>query len=484
MKSRLHLVLSLLLAVMAGELLVACESKNGSGSPASPAAAQPGQPGQPPVPKNPDGTSDSGGGTGVDDKVFESYIVDPTTLPAYREHLASLFTNIQSAPGREQQNLSGMFRMKTWYIAPVELDRVGKDALGVVFMKSDTQQLARQTLKEIWIDKRIFDRMAEKDQAELLLHELVMNMYMMKFVKMSELCRMSDLLGEKKDEKKAEEDRQSCRQYSAYLDQVMPAEKPAPLTEHDNENIRYATGWLLRNARQPIAELDFVRMLNAKGFDKRIYSPENYMDPKERAKQEKKINRKELLSILRAAKLTDNMPELCTTSKSERSKACGVELIEKEVNYSGHGLPGLMLRVSVEGETPIELTFITADELPFSVNSDYEGGVTYSLAMTDALAITPALGQRIHFGFLIFREENAMVGQGQMSLAAITLTPGIITANDREGAMVCEARSPRAVKFTDESMFILRPDRAGEKTARMFSAIAPIAICAKPVPKP
>lgn len=484
MNKRLPLVVSLLLAALAGQFLVACESKNGPGSTA-PAVTptSPGETGKPPVPKNPDGTSDSGGGTGVQDKVFESYIVDPATLPAYREHLAPLFANIQPSAGRKTQ-FPQAHRLKTWYIAPVELDRVGKDALGIIFVKSDTQQLARQTMKEIWIDKRVYDRMAGKDQAELILHEIVMNLYLLKFVKMSELCRQTELIYPKeKDPKEKEEQGKAteanCAQYAAYLDQVMPPAKAAPLSEQDNENIRSATGWILHHARESVSEIDVVKMLQAKGFDKRLFSPENYLSNEDRAKQDRKISRKDLLGALRAARLTGDMPDLCVTAKSDRSKPCKLELIETEIDFGNHKFPGVAVRLTVEGETPIELSFITPEENTFSINSDYEGGYTYSIAMADA-AKSRSLGDRIHFGFLVFREENAFVGRGQLSLTALTITPGIITAVDKEGNMPCEARPPRVRTFIDEPILALRPDRAGEKSARVFAAVPPIAVCSKP----
>lgn len=41
-----------------------------------------------------------------------------------------------------------IFKLRTWYIAPVDLTNVSKDTLGVSFFNNETQQIARQTSSE------------------------------------------------------------------------------------------------------------------------------------------------------------------------------------------------------------------------------------------------------------------------------------------------------------------------------------------------
>ena len=43
-----------------------------------------------------DGTFEAGGATGIDRRVFESYIVNPKTLPAYQAFVEPLLQNIRS----------------------------------------------------------------------------------------------------------------------------------------------------------------------------------------------------------------------------------------------------------------------------------------------------------------------------------------------------------------------------------------------------
>ena len=238
MKKRFQIALLTVLGFACGNFLASCAPNGDSGSPTAPLGQTP--------PTTANGTSDSGGGTGIDGKVFESYIVDPTQLPAYKQYLDSLLKNIKSETS-DGSRYDAIFKIKTWYIAPVELDKISKDVLGISFLKSDTQQIARQTTKEVWIDKSIFEKMNPKEQSELLLHELVMNMYFFKFMTISEVCKMSIMTaGEKNSE--------GCLRNGVILDKAIPPEKTHPLTDQDNENIRFVTGWLLQNTTKPIPE--------------------------------------------------------------------------------------------------------------------------------------------------------------------------------------------------------------------------------------
>ena len=223
MKMRNVNLLLTTLAMIGVNLLVSCAQKgNGpssTGANGSPIVTPQG--GSPGPGTKANGTSDSGGGTGMNGKVFESYIVDPTQLPAYKQHLEVLLANIKSEKPDEPADYDKIFKIKTWYVAPIELDKISKDVLGVSFIKSDTQQIARQTSKEVWIDKRAYDAMNSQDQAKLLLHELVMNIYFFKFMTMTEMCRVSVMvMGEKNDD--------GCVQSTDRLDKAMPPENYTP----------------------------------------------------------------------------------------------------------------------------------------------------------------------------------------------------------------------------------------------------------------
>ena len=130
-----------------------------------------------------DGTADGNGGNGINGKMYESYIVDPTTLPAYKNLIQPKLEMLLKKAEKEQgtldeavsQGYAKMFISKKWYLAPVSLNTLNKKTIGVEFTKENTEQLALQTKNEVWINSKIFEKMSEKDQATLLAHEFTMS---------------------------------------------------------------------------------------------------------------------------------------------------------------------------------------------------------------------------------------------------------------------------------------------------------------------
>jgi hypothetical protein len=130
-----------------------------------------------------DGTTDGNGGNGINGKMYESYIVDPTSLPAYKNllqpKLEMLLKLAEKEQGTPDKNVNAgykkMFLSKTWYVAPVSLNTLNKKTIGVEFTKENTEQLAIQTTNEVWINSTAFEKMSEQEQATLLVHEFAMS---------------------------------------------------------------------------------------------------------------------------------------------------------------------------------------------------------------------------------------------------------------------------------------------------------------------
>jgi hypothetical protein len=413
-----------------------------------------------------EGTSDSGGGTGVEGKVFESYIVDPLTLPAYTEHLEKLLGEIKSTDPTKPTRFGQIFKVKTWYIAPIELKKITKDVLGVSFMKSDTQQIALQTSNSVWVDKRIYDRMSSREQADLLLHEMVMNIYFFKFISMKEICKISVLVSE-------EEGSKGCADSSEIFDKSLPAEPTRPLNDTDNENIRYVTGWLLQNAGK-ITDQNFAKILFNKGFDKRLFNPDNYKQNSEKH-EILKISRKELFRAIKGAELTGNMPSLCTGLNSGRSQACKIEFSESAVRYTNIEIPGFKLQLHISASESIEFSMPESEEVELMKNSDPDLGSFYSFAVID-WKDKFRIGDRIYFGFVIFKKES-QGSQTALILESVILKPGIIISADKARTPVCLVRAPNPVKFADEGLIIHKANGKLNMVEKIFAATEPMAPC-------
>ncbi len=467
MKTWLKTLLISVLTLAGVNLLVSCTQKGGGVPQVGQASPGPvtGSGGTVPA-ANANGTSDSGGGTGIDGKVFESYIVDPTGLPAYQQFVKPLLENLKSEKPTEPIRYDQIFKMKTWYIAPVELSKISKDLLGVSFINSSTQQIARQTMKEVWIDKRVYDAMEPRDQAELLVHELVMNMYFFKFITMTDMCRVSVLIN-------GEKDNEGCVHSSNLLDKAMPPEKIRPLDDQDNANIRFVTGWLMQNAQKPVPEKDFVRVLFNKGFDKRMFNPDNYGDKGKPA--ELKISGKELYRAIKGAELTGNMPSVCAGLTSSQTKPCKVEITEKQMSLQGMTLPAYNVGIALEGEAPINMFFYVGDETTLSTSDDGNGGIIYTFVLAD-WRDKIHIGDRLYSGFMLFRKESP-APQAGLSLDSLIVKPGIIVSMDKTKDPICLVSAPKVVSLIDDGILIQQTNAQSNLVQQSYAAAPPFAAC-------
>lgn len=418
----------------------------------------------------PRGTSDSGGGTGVEGKIFESYIVDPTALPAYKQYIQPLLKNIKSHT-QESFEFDRLFKIKTWYIAPVTLNKVAKDSLGLEFIASDTQQIARQSMKEVWINKHIFDEMTSKDQADLLLHEMIMSLYFLKFVKFSELCKMSDAIF-------MEEENSDCAEFSEILDRMMPPEEFKPLNEQDNENIRFVTGWLSRNAQVQISEKDFYRVLLYKGFDQRLFSLDSAADSGSQSSEEFEqvtISRKDFLDAIKGAEASGHMPKACVALDESYSKDCQVLITEKLVSLQKTEVPGFQLQISIAEEPSLAVDFLVAEQIQLSISKDSDGRTIYVFLFAE-WRDQVKFGDRLHSGVMFFKRVDGSPNS-PFVLESLSVNPGIVVSIDKNRDSICQLRSPKATQFLDRPVSARQSNSALSLVERKFSMITPFAAC-------
>jgi hypothetical protein len=317
--------------------------------------------------------------------------------------------------------------------------------------------------------RSIYDQMNAKDQSDLLLHELIMNMYLLKFMTVAELCNSSRILNGDKEE-------DGCgKKNRALLEKIMPDEKAHPLTDQDNENIRFVTGWLKQNAQKEISERDFFRVLIYKGFDKRFFTPESENST---SLGDLKISRKEFYQAIRGAKLTGNMPDVCFAGVNGAIKKCKVELEEKPVSVQSIPIPGLNFRLSVENEIYVNIDLVFNDEVTLSAypqQDTTEDSIFYTMPLVD-WRNKIQIGDRIHSGFLIFKKENSNSQPG-LILESVVLRPGIVLSIDKKRDPICELRAPKVVKFFDDEISIRKENSVPSFIEQLFLTTPPFAAC-------
>lgn len=141
------------------------------------------------------GTGDSGGGNLYKGRPIESYRVDITQHPAYKNKIAPIVQALtdtnRGANGKQMSHpdLGRMFlsilQKRTWYLIPGTLDTLPRERTGIAI---PTDQGALQSPQEIWINSLLFNSMAENEQATLILHEILMGIRILKFASSQVQC--------------------------------------------------------------------------------------------------------------------------------------------------------------------------------------------------------------------------------------------------------------------------------------------------------
>lgn len=452
--------------------IVSCAPKStdpaGSGSPTSSSNPTPTLGGA--------GTTDSGGGTGLQDeqmaKMFEHFINDPTKEPAYTKHIEPLFKNIKDASGKSS-NLEAIFKMKNWYIAPVDFEKISKESLGVSFISTSTVQIARQTARSVWIKKELYEQQGAKEpgsieQAETLLHEWVMNVYFFKFMPAANFCKF-DISGG---------DIKTCLDNAALLDKALPPEAPRQLNSDDNENIRTVTSWMFQNKDRTISLQELFELMYRNGFDRRYFNPRQFESPKERL-QELKLSSQEIFLAIQGTERGGQMPSECTGSVTKQSLPCKVSIEAAQASMkSGNAVvpvKGLRVRIDANDSQPTEVTMVIGDEVNLSAADDGRDGVVYQLTVVEFPTAVRA-GDRLHHAVLWFRKENNGP-HAALNLEAITWRSAEVVSIDKSRNPICLVRTPPAKTVGEDQLLIRSKHAKFNLSEDIYMNAPPLGIC-------
>lgn len=390
-----------IVAIVMATIFVACQPNQ---------QPQPGQPGAPKAPHSPtspnppvaQGTSDGTGGNGFHGKVFESYIVTVPNHQAYKEHIAPLF-----GEGLFLQ----MFKMKTWFVAPVKINQISKEVLGVTFAKDETDQIGGQTEDEVWLDKNYTDKMSSVELADLFLHEGFLNLYLLKFEPPQSLCKMLVKSGMKADE---------C---AAYMKLIGPSEPRRKLTRSDYSSIRSAVEWA-KQGRGRITDDESRAFLGNLGFDNRIFNaaPPSFSDrvslPRYKAD--------DLQRLVQIVPTLNGAEFFCRFGESE-AVHCRVVLSVTESTTMGSKLN---ITVTAQGLSRQFTSWVSKKEL--SMGSSTSGStMLFRLSLEDIDSVGKKLGETVSEIMLFFRPTSVYDREDldlwqRMRFAGISINQGIV----------------------------------------------------------
>lgn len=349
----------------------------------------------------PRGTADfGGGGNGSKNKVYERNIAPLVKLPIYDKYIKprlEKFDVLMSQLGQsEEKNKFSysqfLIRMKSWYFTDDTLNSIDKETLGIIFKEGKTQQIALNKKREIWIDNKIFVDMKPQHQADLIIHEFVMNLYFLKYYSFYEICVMGKEMGLYAEK---EENNLTCEQIKTV--KYFQTKKMMALNEDDYQNIRRVTDWFINDLLNASAE-DLFNKLRYNDFDKRLIT-------KSDTEKEFKVTGREAESLLLKLQYSDSFPETCKSSLTNENLNCQIS-IKNAKNPYGSDFNKLEFQI-IEGNSVKTIAFnITNKTSSFVSPLQSADGLPYFSIMfksNDApLVLTDEVGERLYFLILYF----------------------------------------------------------------------------------
>lgn len=123
------------------------------------------------------GGTDIGGSNSILGKPIESYAVNVSQLPEYKDYLHYIFAELDIVlPSLSRTLRNALAVSRTWYIVPIELQKLPNSKIGIP-SSTATTQYALHTKKSVWISgierNKIVDPL---DAATHILHEVVMSL--------------------------------------------------------------------------------------------------------------------------------------------------------------------------------------------------------------------------------------------------------------------------------------------------------------------
>jgi hypothetical protein len=205
-------------------------------------------------PPNSEGTVDSGGGNTFMGKPLEAYVVDVRRLQAFDDFIRPIIESNALQGSRLKNAFDSIIDKKSWYFVPSELKQLPSEKIASAV---GADQAALQDFKQVWVNKNIFDKMSQQDQAILIVHEMLMGLRLLRFDSNLNECLAFQ----------TEKDKDSFCQNS-YSREIRG--KPSDLSVADYAQIRAAAKKIME-AGSNFSLQDWEDLLGSEGFSTEAY---------------------------------------------------------------------------------------------------------------------------------------------------------------------------------------------------------------------
>lgn len=264
------------------------------------------------------GPSDGGGGDICNGRLVESYRIKISEMGAFRKMVLPIFEKISSqADDKGNNSLKQVDNFKNWYLIDCALSQIPQERKGLYL---ESFQAAVQTNKEIFIDSKAFKAMTEEEQAKLILHEIVMGLYLIKY------STLADYLSMVSGDVKQKEMISKISQWKKF--RPLPYR---PLDSIDHQKIRTVTAWIWENRNDLENKLlELKNLFQNNDFDKRIQFVTLKNDYQSKII---KLKIEKIIKIFKKHQWSKLFPQYCqfdSVSLISQSK-CDVEIIPANI---------------------------------------------------------------------------------------------------------------------------------------------------------
>lgn len=423
-------------SLLAVTFLAACQPL---GQRRSPIAQPATPPGQPEAPGKSQGTTDGGGGNGVDGKVFEAYIVKPQELRGYRQYIKPILDKWKNS----KSSLTSMefTTLKVWYLLPLQMKPIDKETLGVSFAADQTEQLAFQTRHEVWIDSTKTAKMNDFEFAKLIIHEMVMGMYLMKFEKYSDVIKSFEKAGGK-----IEWPRDAITVEQSDL--LLPAEPKRPLNPEDYAAIRRITEVFSQNGMNIDGD-EFSRLLLVNGFDKRFFGSDAQ---KIKAEPIKEVTTEQMIRLLKLQESLGHRIDECRDRQAQLISDCRVNFKFEKVQAPPYFVIDRLKIVINDGKQEREFLGAISTDLTLSP-SITQDAVLYEAFVSDVVTLAAKnVGDRVPMISLLFKPTRSFDQAGadltqRLGLVGISIVQQIVTRTEDKPA-------PKPGEFAERCLYM------------------------------
>lgn len=400
------------------------------------------------------GTSDTGGGNGIENKAYEAYIVQTDQLPAYKALIEPKIKSILAMSPKGDQALPILKKWllyKTWYIAPVALNTISKDVIGISFSKDQTEQLALQTKKSIWINSHRFNQMTLQDQATLIIHEMVMSLYYLKYKSWEDICTEKIYPDFKCDPTQLD-----------LMNELFPGTDPTPFNSDDYENIRTVTGVFLGSFPfRSYEELD--QFLIAHKFDRRFTFGLGIKDDGRRQtaifNNNEQISVQTMNEVLETAKILNQLPDQCLGVRFKNAAPCQFQF-NKSKRSNGNGVEVSVIELKTQSSdpsSPFEFTNVRDTLSKFNGSSiefvEQKKKVYYWTFNPDPYP-TPFIVGTLFRSLVLITTQDLTVKDPPHTFLGIQSIPGVVTGKNPNDPNQCSYAKPSAKSKVDDVIIV------------------------------